>query len=166
MTQTRTSTRTRARATKPPTVLTPGGRARIAERIASIRQQRLADMLPLLVERERDERVVAEFERLLLEASTLEAVLAEAEVMSDDASSFDGRVAPGMRVRIALADGSQEWVRPVNAVEAFLDEERISLTSPLAVALLGARVSHVVWVDAPAGPWACTILDIDPRVSD
>ena len=41
------------------------------------------------------------------------------------------------------------WVRPVHPDEAFLDEERISATSPLAIALVGARTGHTVWVDAP-----------------
>jgi transcription elongation GreA/GreB family factor len=145
--------------------LTPGGHARISELITEIREQRLPELRPLLVDRERDERDVAEFERLLQEAIELEALLAEAVVIADDPAGFEGRVELGMRVRITLADGSETWVRPVHPAEAFIDDERISVTSPLATALLGARTAHVVWVGAPEGVWACTVLEIDPRVS-
>lgn len=163
-----TTTKTRKSSSSPSVSprLTPGGYARIAERITSIRDTQLPQMLPLLVDRERDERDVAEFERLMHEADSLEALLAEALILTDDPTGFEGRVDVGMRVRITLADGSEAWVRPVHPAEAFLDDERISVTSPLATALLGARTSHVVWVAAPAGVWACTVLDIDPRVSE
>jgi len=150
-------------ATKAP-ALTPRGHALISERIAHIHDQRLPELRPLLTERERDERDVAEFERLLEEAIALEALLAETDVMTDDPAGFEGRVGIGMRVRITLADGSETWVRPVHPAEAFLDDERISITSPLATALLGARSSHVVWIDAPSGVWACTIVEIDPSI--
>ena len=151
-------------ATKAP-ALTPRGYALISDRVAQIHQRRLPALRPLLTERERDERDVAEFERLLEEAIAPDALLAETDVISDDPEGFEGRVGLGMRVRITLADGSETWVRPVHPAEAFLDDERISVTSPLATALLGARASHVVWVDAPSGVWACTILEIDPSVS-
>jgi len=145
--------------------LTPGGHARITERLHDITENRLPQMRPLLVDRERDERDVAEFERLLEEADTLAVLLAQAEIIADDPTGFEGRVELGMRVHITLADGSSAWVRPVHPAEAFLDEERISMTSPLGIALLGARATHVVWVDAPDGVWACTILEVDPTVS-
>ena len=65
-----------------------------------------------------------------------------------------------------MVDGSQEWVRIVHPAEAFLDDERISETSPLATALLGARASDAVWVDAPSGVWSCSVLEVDPSVTD
>lgn len=146
--------------------LTPGGYARIAERLRDITEHRLPQMRPLLVDRERDERDVAEFERLLAEAGSLTALLAQAQIIIDDPAGFEGRVGLGMRVHVTLANGSKAWVRPVHPAEAFLDEERISMTSPLGLALMGARAKHVVWVGAPAGVWACTVLTIDPRASD
>ena len=45
--------------------------------------------------------------------------------------------------------------RIADVAVAFLDDERISATSPLAIALLGARTGHTVWVDAPTGAWPC-----------
>lgn len=161
-----TSTRRKATPVAAVVRLTPGGHARLAERVAEITDVRLPLMRDLLVERERDERDVAEFERLLEEAVVLDALLGEAEILTDDPAAFEGRVDLGMRVRITLADGSEAWVRPVHPAEAALDDERISVTSPLATALLGARQSQMVWVAAPAGVWACTVLEIDPRLSD
>ena len=62
---------------------------------------------------------------------------------------------------VVLEDGTTAWVRPVHPDEAFLDDERISATSPLAIALIGARTGHTVWVDAPTGAWPCEVLSID-----
>jgi len=140
--------------------LTREGYGRLEERVVDIRDRRLPDMAPLLVETERDERVVAEFERLMEEADTIDSLLAQAEVIAIDPIAVDGRVELGMRVRVVLEDGSSAWVRPVHPDEAFLDDERISATSPLAIALVGARTGHTVWVDAPTGAWPCEVLEI------
>ncbi len=141
--------------------LTREGYLRLEERAADIRERRLPDMRPLLVETERDERVVAEFERLLEEANGIDTLLAQADVIGIDPVAVDGRVDLGMRVEVILEDGTSAWVRPVHPDEAFLDDERISATSPLAIALIGARTGHTVWVDAPTGAWPCQVLSID-----
>jgi transcription elongation GreA/GreB family factor len=54
----------------------------------------------------------------------------------------------------------QEWVRPVHPVEAVLDDERISVMSPLSRALLGARVGQTVTVHGPTTTWKATIREI------
>lgn len=141
--------------------LTPDGYRQLADRAAEIREQRLPEMRPLMVETERDERVVAEFERLLKEADGIDALLGSAEVIEIDPADDDGRVRLGMRVKVTTADGSEEWVRPVHPEEAFLDDERISAQSPLAIAIIGARPGHTVWVDAPSGAWSCQVLATD-----
>ncbi len=141
--------------------LTRAGYAQLSARVVDIRDRRLPDMRPLLVETERDERVVADFERLLEEADTIDALLASADVISIDPTSVDGRVTLGMRVRVTMEEGAEAWVRPVHPDEAFLDDERISATSPLAIAIVGARAGHTVWVDAPSGAWPCQVLAID-----
>jgi transcription elongation GreA/GreB family factor len=64
-------------------------------------------------------------------------------------------------VRVTLADGSKAWVRPVHPAEAFLDDERISITSPLGSAILGARPGDVLTVEAPVGAWECSVLSIE-----
>ncbi len=141
--------------------LTREGYEQLEARVVDIRERRLPEMRPLLVETERDERVVADFERLMLEAETIDALLAQADVIEIDPVAVDGRVELGMRVQVVLEDGSPAWVRPVHPDEAFLDDERISATSPLAIALVGARGGHTVWVDAPTGAWPCQVIEID-----
>lgn len=145
--------------------LTQQGLAWIADRIAHIQGDLLPELRPALVDRERDERDVAEFERLLAESDDLSAFLAEAEVIDEDPSAFDGRIGPGMRVQVTLTDGSAAWVRPVHPREAALDDERISLDSPLAIAVVGARVGDTVWVDAPSGVWASSVVAVEPASS-
>ncbi|MEI6360964.1 MAG: GreA/GreB family elongation factor [Actinomycetes bacterium] len=141
--------------------LTREGFDRLHERAVDIRERRLPEMRPLLVEAERDERDVAEFERLMAEADAIDALLGQADVIAIDPVSVDGRVELGMRVEVVLGDGTKTWVRPVHPEEAFLDDERVSATSPLAIALMGARAGHTVWVDAPTGAWPCEVLCID-----
>jgi transcription elongation GreA/GreB family factor len=141
--------------------LTREGYQRLEERAGEIRDQRLPEMRPLLVESERDERVVAEFERLMAEASAIDALLAQADVIRIDPHAVDGRIELGMRVEVEMPDAGREWVRPVHPDEAYLDDERISATSPLAIALIGARTGHTVWVDAPTGAWPCRVVAVD-----
>lgn len=149
------STRTVVRAPQ----LTAEGFRLIEARVADIRDRRLPELRPLLVEHERDERDVAQFEALLAEHDRWEALLAESEIVADRPS--DGTVCLGARVRVTLADGSKAWVRPVHPAEAALDEERISIASPLGSAILGATPGDVVTVHAPVGDWDCTVVSIE-----
>ena len=140
--------------------LTREGAERLGERLAEIKERLLPALRPLLTERERDERYVAEFERLIEESLALEALLGSHQPIDDDAVGHDGRVVIGARVLIAEPDGTRRWVRPVHPAESALDDERISATSPLALAVMGARAGHTVWVNAPSGLWACEVLDV------
>lgn len=142
-------------------LVTRSGAQLLAERAADLRHRRLGDLVPLLVERDRDERHVAEFELLLAQADRLDAFLASADIVEINSAKFDGQVGLGMRVRVRLADSSIDWVRPVHPVEAGLDNERICITSPLGTALNGARLGDDVVVDAPVGRWSCRILAVD-----
>ncbi|MBU6244944.1 MAG: GreA/GreB family elongation factor [Actinomycetales bacterium] len=140
------------------TVLTPDGFRLIEERICDIRERRLPQLRPLLVDQDRDERDVAAFEALLAEADAFEALLAEAVVMSPDDRS--DRVTLGAHVLLQLPDGAREWIRPVHPSEAFLDDERISIASPLGAAILGAEVGTSVTVHAPSGTWTAVIAEV------
>jgi transcription elongation GreA/GreB family factor len=159
-TSTRTRTSQRANGSDRP-LLTPSGALLLSERVADIRQRRLAELVPLLVEHERDERHVAEFEHLLAQADRWDALLNSADILQINPAAFDGRVELGMRVQVRLVDGSSAWVRPVHPLEAFLDDERISVTSPLGAALNGAHLGDGVFVYAPVGKWTCRILAVD-----
>ena len=107
--------------------LTAEGRARLNERMVELASEILPAMRPLLVEDERDERVVADFERLQAEHDRLSVLLGT----SGELPPATGEViALGSRVAFSDSDGQRRIVRIVDPVEAFLDEERISSTSP------------------------------------
>lgn len=140
--------------------LTREGYDLILNRISDIQDRRMAELRPLLVEHDRDERYVAEFEALLAEVAEWEALIALAEVITVDTTTYDGRVGLGIRVEVAYPDGGTTWVRPVHPQEAFLDDERISIASPLGSALVGASVGDVLTIEAPMGSWNCTVASI------
>jgi len=145
------------RADRSAVTLTADGRLLMEERLRHLREALIPALVPLLVDRERDERHTAEFERLTAEADWLDHLLATSLTTSAGSGS---EVRLGSRVLLRLAGGVEEWVRPVHPVEAFLDEERISATSPLSEALLGASVGQTVTVRGPAATWRCRIVDV------
>jgi transcription elongation GreA/GreB family factor len=138
-------------------VLTTEGRLLLADRLGHLRHIAIPALVPLLADRERDERDTAEFERLTAESDRLEHLLATAGTV---VPSGTGTVELGSRVLLRLARGVQEWVRPVHPVEATLDDERISMMSPLSQALLGAKVGQTVTVHGPTTTWKATIREI------
>ena len=142
-------------------LITPMGREQLEARITDIRERRLAELRPLLVEHERDERHVAQFEKLLEEADTIERFLAEATDIEVDPRRYDGRVVLGSRVLVELPDGGRAWGIPVHPREAVLDDERISAESPLGSAILGLESGGTVTVHAPTGPWQARVLEVD-----
>lgn len=139
-------------------MLTSEGRALLAARMAELADEVLPAMRPLLVEDERDERVVADFERLQAEHDRLSVLLGTSGTL--DPGSLGASITLGSRVAITDADGQRRVVRIVDPVEAFLDEERISSTSPLARALLGHVVGDRCTVAAPAGDWTAQVLAV------
>lgn len=149
-----------ARPTGAVPVLTADGRRRLNERADRLRDEVLPELRPLLVEWQRDERLVAEFERAQHELDALEGLLAEAMDLPPVAADVF-EVGLGARVEIEMPDGERSWVRLVHPAEAYLDDERISVDSPLARALLGAGLGHTVWVPAPTGSWPCRVAQVE-----
>lgn len=139
-------------------MLTSVGRAGLQARLDELRDDILPAMRPLLVEDERDERVVADFERLQAEHDRLAAILGTAG--SIDEKDLGPVIVLGSRVAVRDADGQRRVVRIVDPVEAFLDDERISSGSPLARALMGHAVGDSCVVQAPAGRWTAVVLAI------
>ncbi|MFN8158593.1 MAG: GreA/GreB family elongation factor [Candidatus Nanopelagicales bacterium] len=137
--------------------LTADGRRMLEERVAMIRDVSLPLLRPLLAVHDRDERDVAEFERLVEEQGRLEALLAAAITLPEE---NDGTVRCGTRLLIELPEGEQVWIRPVHPAEAFLDDERVSTASPVSKAVLGARAGDVVPVTGPAGTWDCRVVAV------
>lgn len=143
--------------------LTAQGIELIEARIRDIHERRLPELRPLLVEDERDERDVAAFESLLLEAELWQRLIAQSTTLSIPAEDFDGSVSLGVRVQLRVPDGDL-WVIPVHPAEAFLDDERVSVESPLGSALIGKRPGETVDIEAPRGSWQCTIVRTDAEL--
>lgn len=137
-------------------VLTAEGRTLLEARVAKLRATQ-ADLRPLIVEQERDARFADEFDRLQLEIEDIQGVLASAHSLPQ---APRGVVCLGSRVTLKADDGSKFHVRIVDPAEASLDDERISVDSPLAQVLLGARAKAQVEVPAPSGSWTCTVLSV------
>lgn len=147
--------------------VTAEGLELLKERLHYIDDVRLPQVRALLVDRDRDERDVAAYERLVAEREELAATIDLADVITPVRGRGPVELGLGMRARVLLADGSRAWVRPVHPAEAHLDDERISMDSPLARAILGARRGAVVEVAAPTGNWTCTVLSIEvPRAPE
>lgn len=143
--------------------LTAQGVELIEERIRDIEERRLAELRPLLVDEDRDERDVAAFESLLLEVELWHRLIAQSRTLSIPKDAFDGTVSLGVRVQLHVPEGDL-WVTPVHPAEAFLDDERVSAESPLGAALMGKQPGDTVTIDAPRGAWECTIMRTDPSL--
>jgi transcription elongation GreA/GreB family factor len=128
------------------------------DRLRAIRERELPMLRPLLTAPERDERDVVTFERTVAEAEFLDRLLAVAAPVVAD--SFDGHVQIGCRVTIKDSSGDTETVRVVAPVEAHLDDERISATSPLGRALMGAKKGQKITIEAPRGTWTAKVVDV------
>lgn len=141
----------------PQVKLTPEGRSMLVRRLAELAEDLVA-MRPLLVEDERDERVVADFERLQAEHDRLAVLLGTSGDL--DPAGLGDRIALGSRVAFTGIDGHRRVVRIVDPAEGFLDDERISSTSPLAAALVGHAVGDACTVRAPSGEWTATVVAV------
>src|SRR5436190_3957335 len=93
----------------------------------------------------------------------LEDKLSRAEVI--DPSKLSGtKVAFGAKVRLSNVDTEEESVyRLIGADEADLAQGSISITSPLARALVGREVGDEVKVRMPAGERLYEILEVEYR---
>lgn len=140
--------------------LTEHGYDLLTAKAAHLRDEVLPSLRPLLVEWDRDERVVADFERYLAELDHLEQVLAAATLIPLE-SSTDGVVRLGDTVVIETLSRELTTVVIVDPEEAILDEERVSSTSPLAMSLLGARAGDTVEISAPKGAWPCRVVSVN-----
>lgn len=141
-------------------LLTSEGRAMLERRLAELAQEVLPALRPLLVEDERDERVVADFERMQAEHDRLAQLLGTSGTV--DEAALEPVIVLGSRVVIRDADGDTRVVRIVDAAEAFLDDERISRGSPLARSLMGHVAGDTCEVDAPSGRWTAVVLAVGP----
>ena len=93
----------------------------------------------------------------------LEDKLARAEII-DPTKLSGSKVAFGATVKLSNIETEEETVyRLVGADEANLDQGSISITSPLARALIGREVGDEVKVRMPAGERLYEILEVEYR---
>jgi transcription elongation factor GreA len=93
----------------------------------------------------------------------LEDKLSRAEVI-DPTKLSGSKVAFGATVKLSNVETEEESIyRLVGADEANLDQGSISITSPLARALIGREVGDEVKVRMPAGERVYEILEVEYR---
>ena len=134
-----------------PVIITELGRTELLKQVEQIRNVQLTALAPLIAAADRDERDVAEFTRLTEEANSLEAIVSESG--KPDLLVDDKTVRLGSVVKIQTPKETFK-VRLVHPVEAHLDDERISVESPLGQAILGNKKGDRVTVIAPSGNWS------------
>lgn len=136
-----------------PNIVTPSGLARLQARIA----KRQADLAVLKARPDRlDKLPEAAAERDL---RWLEARL-KAVVVIDPARHDLTEVAFGLRVTVADESGTESSYEITGEDDADATLNRIAPNSPLARALLGARVRDVVTWNRPAGAVELEVLRI------
>jgi len=91
----------------------------------------------------------------------LESVLSHAQVIDPKRVSHEGRIVFGATVELFASDTEEEVTyQIVGEAEADIDHGRISITSPIARALIGREEGDEVEVHAPAGVRVYEILGI------
>ncbi|MBJ7380607.1 MAG: transcription elongation factor GreA [Polynucleobacter sp.] len=91
----------------------------------------------------------------------LESKLAAAQIIDPALLEVDGRVVFGATVELEdLNDGSKVIYQIVGDDEADIDANKISISSPIARALIGKEEGDVVKVQAPAGVREVEILAV------
>ncbi|MEM7254927.1 MAG: transcription elongation factor GreA [Pseudomonadota bacterium] len=91
----------------------------------------------------------------------IEDQLARAQVIDTSSIDANGKVVFGATVTIVDVDNDQEMnYQIVGELEAEIKEGRISVSSPIARALIGRSEGDVVSVDAPGGTREYEIADV------
>lgn len=91
----------------------------------------------------------------------LEGKLSAAQIIDPALLDADGRIVFGSTVRLEdLESGDEVTYQIVGVDEADLKEKKVSITSPIARALIGKSAGDVVEVQAPAGIREYEVLDV------
>ncbi len=91
----------------------------------------------------------------------LESKLAHAQIINPAEIERDGRVVFGTTVELSELETDKQLVyQIVGDDEADLKENKISISSPIARALIGKSVGDVATVHAPGGARQVEILDV------
>ena len=139
----------------------PDGR-RLLERRMQELERRIQIIRAAIDESEPNHELLQEHVRVLSEHERIGSFL-EQTATSDSAPDDPQLVEIGDTVTILLEDGTEEAFVIVHAIEASVDDARISVESPLAKALLGRRVGDNVDVAVPNGTYRCSIVTASRR---
>jgi transcription elongation factor GreA len=139
-------------------LLTEPGREVLCRRAVFLRTAVLPELSAGLTQRDRDRRVDAEYHRVLAQLAVLDELVSTAGSTRD--RPRDGRIGVGDRVLVELPEHEQLEVLLCCEQEAALDDLRISIHSPLAKALVGARVGDTVPVLSPNGAYSARVLSV------
>jgi transcription elongation factor GreA len=91
----------------------------------------------------------------------IEAKLANAQIIDVTAVNAGGKVVFGATVHVVdSSDGSEAKYQIVGEDEADIKDRRLSITSPLARALIGKKVGDSVEVNTPRGPRSYEIVRV------
>jgi len=138
--------------------LTADGRDALHHRLERLRTEVVAPLGAMIGEPDHDRRIDDDYDRAFAEAAHLEQLLAEAaEVRPPEDRTL---VALGSLADLRFSDDSVERLRLVHPAEAFLDDERVSVESPVAKAVLGRRLGDTVDVEAPSGRLRAEIVAV------
>ena len=91
----------------------------------------------------------------------LEGKLSAAQIIDPALLDADGRIVFGSTVRLEdLESGEEVTYQIVGVDEADLKDKKVSITSPIARALIGKSAGDVVEVQAPAGIREYEVLEV------
>src|ERR1700709_2196652 len=91
----------------------------------------------------------------------LEGKLSAAQIIDPVLLDAEGRIVFGSTVRLEdLESGDEVTYQIVGVDEADLKEKKVSITSPIARALIGKTAGDVVEVQAPAGVREYEVLEV------
>lgn len=90
----------------------------------------------------------------------VEDFIARAQVIDPKTLNTDGRIVFAATVELEDAEGQEVTYQIVGDAEADIKENKISISSPIARALIGKHVDDVVEVRAPGGNREYTILAV------
>lgn len=93
--------------------------------------------------------------------ATIETALADAQIIDVSFLNADGKVVFGATINLMnLANDQEVTYQIVGEVEADIEKRLISVTSPIARALIGKQEGDVATVNAPGGKVDYEILEV------
>lgn len=162
------TSRTPRRASAPfDAVLTAEGKDLLELKADELRATTLPRLCEAVTENRQDELTRLSYEDAVIELRRIESVLAQARPMPTQPMAAD-QVSLGDRITVEFLSASAgddeltEQFLLVHPFEAPLDQQRISVTSPLGSAVLGHRVGDAVSFDAPTRRRSVRILERIP----